>query len=137
MKLKWVQSKSNSYCKIKSIFWVWYACYYVYSILHWIFLNFIGKTVSFLFNNVTDCVVYPQKSKSNQVFLTNYVMSCFGTKLFPCDKCEKKFRQKRDLTRHYFTHTGEKPFSCSYCDKRFARKDKLNLHVRLQCKSSV
>ena len=135
-----ILSESSIYSKVLYLFHrMSLTCLQAYAIfLIVIFSNFTGQKLSFPFNTITDCVIYPQYSKNNQVLLTNYVVSCFGTKMIhSCDECGKKFRQKRDLTRHKFTHTGEKPFSCSYCDKRFSRKDKLNLHVKHQCKKNV
>lgn len=58
---------------------------------------------------------------------------------FPCDKCEKRFTYRKDLTRHLLTHanygTDATRYSCLQpeCVKRnisFLRKDKFASHMR-------
>lgn len=48
-----------------------------------------------------------------------------------CDICNKLFRDKYHLNRHYLVHTKEKPYQCEVCQKLFSRKDKLVQHALL------
>ena len=50
---------------------------------------------------------------------------------FKCDKCEKTFGLKSNLTVHQQTHNSES-FKCDHCHKMFTRKDSLNTHVKGQ-----
>ncbi|XP_078686829.1 zinc finger and BTB domain-containing protein 40-like [Branchiostoma floridae x Branchiostoma belcheri] len=49
---------------------------------------------------------------------------------FPCDQCEYRGKNKRDLQRHQVRHMAEKPFSCLVCDKKFNSNEALNYHKR-------
>ncbi|KAJ3219149.1 hypothetical protein HDU67_002482 [Dinochytrium kinnereticum] len=53
-------------------------------------------------------------------------------KLFPCDKCEKRFMRKHDMLRHKKLHEGRK-VECGECGRMFARKDGLVRHLRKKC----
>lgn len=46
-----------------------------------------------------------------------------------CAACDKEFRDKATLTRHFRKHTGWKPFTCEHCQKRFSSKVNLNAHL--------
>lgn len=48
-----------------------------------------------------------------------------------CDICNKMFRDKYHLNRHFLVHTKEKPYQCEVCQKLFSRKDKLTQHSLL------
>lgn len=48
-----------------------------------------------------------------------------------CDICNKMFRDKYHLNRHFLVHTKEKPYQCEVCQKLFSRKDKLMQHSLL------
>ncbi|XP_066293445.1 gastrula zinc finger protein XlCGF26.1-like [Branchiostoma lanceolatum] len=49
---------------------------------------------------------------------------------FPCDQCEYRGKNKRDLQRHQNRHMEEKPFSCFVCSKRYNSNEALNYHKR-------
>ena len=46
-------------------------------------------------------------------------------KPFACHECDKKFKQKSDLSKHRGIHTGEKSFVCPDCDDHDILDDSL------------
>ncbi|XP_062861769.1 histone-lysine N-methyltransferase PRDM9-like [Trichomycterus rosablanca] len=52
-------------------------------------------------------------------------------KLHQCPDCDKSFREKEALRRHYRVHTGEKPYKCLYCEKSFTQLGNLQTHHRI------
>ncbi|XP_039436831.1 zinc finger protein 232-like [Culex pipiens pallens] len=48
-----------------------------------------------------------------------------------CDRCNKKYRTKNRLKRHYRVHTNDRPFDCDKCDKKFYTKYNLEVHSRI------
>ena len=52
---------------------------------------------------------------------------------FDCAYCDRQFRRRGHLQRHYSVHTREKPFKCQGCSKKFSRKDNMNQHRRQYC----
>lgn len=61
--------------------------------------------------------------------LNQYMKIHSSEKSFVCDKCQKSFVRKWDLTRHLNTHdTGEN--SAFKCEKVFTQKDNLKHHLR-------
>lgn len=49
---------------------------------------------------------------------------------FKCNKCDKGFALKCNLTNHLkFTHSDKKNFKCDKCDKRFCRPNSLKQHL--------
>ena len=49
---------------------------------------------------------------------------------FLCIKCNKLFKRKKHLKRHYNVHIVEKKYFCVYCNRLFLRKDYLNKHYQ-------
>ena len=48
---------------------------------------------------------------------------------FKCRECFTKFKQKRNLARHFETvHQRLRQFSCSFCEKSFSSKQILERH---------
>lgn len=60
--------------------------------------------------------------------------SCFSDKPFECEvkNCNKKFKFKWILDRHYSTHKALKMFKCHYveCSKSYKSKENLTLHIK-------
>lgn len=52
-------------------------------------------------------------------------------KEYKCDYgcCDKSYRTRFSLKRHYLTHMGIKQHKCPYCEKRFALAQYLSEHV--------
>jgi transcription elongation factor Elf1 len=48
---------------------------------------------------------------------------------YPCDVCQKIFRDRSNLVKHIRTHTKEKPFVCDHCGKSFAHSQTLKEHT--------
>nr|XP_037290685.1 zinc finger protein 182-like [Rhipicephalus microplus] len=54
-----------------------------------------------------------------------------GEKRHHCFICQKSFSEKNILTDHMLTHTGERPHRCNVCDKSFVQKSALARHLRV------
>lgn len=52
-----------------------------------------------------------------------------GVRSYKCDVCEKEFKRKAHLRRHYRLHTGERPYDCHICGQTFARSEQRNQHI--------
>ena len=56
-------------------------------------------------------------------------------KLFKCETCFAKFKQKVCLKRHIRAHhEGAEPFKCKTCDSTFTYKTNLKRHIATRCK---
>jgi uncharacterized Zn-finger protein len=60
-------------------------------------------------------------------------------KKFACDKCDRRFPDSKDLSRHLISHMdqtekAEISVKCHYCDTLFTRKDNLDRHEEDVCK---
>lgn len=55
----------------------------------------------------------------------------FDTKLgeHPCDRCNKLFSTRTNLTRHLMTHDGQKPYVCKICGNGFTQNGSLKSHM--------
>lgn len=49
---------------------------------------------------------------------------------FHCSECDKSFRYRSDLRRHFARHTELKPFQCPHCVKSFKHSFNLVNHIR-------
>ena len=50
-------------------------------------------------------------------------------KLFPCDQCDKTFKQKSNLKTHKRgVHLNDKPFACEFCGTAFIFENSLSTH---------
>ncbi|KAM7134428.1 flt3-interacting zinc finger protein 1 isoform 1-T1 [Macrochelys suwanniensis] len=49
---------------------------------------------------------------------------------FHCSECDKSFRYRSDLRRHFARHTELKPFQCPHCTKSFKHSFNLVNHIR-------
>eukprot|EP00092_Neocalanus_flemingeri_P040574 GFUD01044180.1.p1 GENE.GFUD01044180.1~~GFUD01044180.1.p1 ORF type:complete len:390 (+),score=111.73 GFUD01044180.1:43-1212(+) len=48
-----------------------------------------------------------------------------------CSQCNKDFKSKQALKRHFLIHTDNPtPFGCDYCKKKFDRKYRLDKHIK-------
>ncbi|CAB0040193.1 unnamed protein product [Trichogramma brassicae] len=54
-----------------------------------------------------------------------------GRKDYACDKCEKKFGQKKQwLVHQRIVHEGQKDYECDNCEKKFGKKWDLHIHQK-------
>eukprot|EP00092_Neocalanus_flemingeri_P025062 GFUD01027178.1.p1 GENE.GFUD01027178.1~~GFUD01027178.1.p1 ORF type:complete len:391 (+),score=104.27 GFUD01027178.1:61-1233(+) len=52
-------------------------------------------------------------------------------KKLKCSQCDKDFKSKQALKRHFLIHTDNPtPFGCDYCKKKFDRKYRLDKHIK-------
>lgn len=95
----------------------------------------MSKSVSFHSNLLTEKYIC---NECNRCFATKYKLTRHEFVHKPNSKpmkctwigCERRFRGRFDLKRHFLTHTKEKPFACVWpqCNRRFSRSDKLKIH---------
>nr|XP_033788501.1 oocyte zinc finger protein XlCOF6-like isoform X2 [Geotrypetes seraphini] len=56
---------------------------------------------------------------------------CRGGRRFLCSECGRRFRLKKNLTRHQKLHNVERLFPCSQCDKSYFHERDRRRHVKL------
>lgn len=68
----------------------------------------------------------------NHHSLENHKRKDHGAELLHCDKCDKKFYNKRSLYQHTLSHSGHR-YSCTFqeCQQTFTETNKLNRHVKM------
>ncbi|XP_028678921.1 zinc finger protein 189-like [Erpetoichthys calabaricus] len=57
--------------------------------------------------------------------------------LYSCGRCNRQFRCKSNLYRHWKIHTGEKPYLCGLCPKRFSQISNCQRHRRCHSKEGI
>jgi KRAB domain-containing zinc finger protein len=58
--------------------------------------------------------------------------------MFSCERCDKEFTEKRNLTRHQKTHLlSTEAYTCDACGKDFDREDARNRHMKTHLKDST
>ena len=63
--------------------------------------------------------------------IKSHVTVHLKSKDYICEKCDKRFAQKRDLNVHMkAVHLKIKDYICDKCDKRFAKNSHLNRHMK-------
>lgn len=49
---------------------------------------------------------------------------------YTCDVCQKEFVSKALVKRHMKLHVQDRPFKCTSCSRSYSRSDQLNVHLR-------
>lgn len=52
------------------------------------------------------------------------------TRTYPCDLCDRIFRNSYNMQVHRRTHTGEKPYRCEPCNQSMTTKSQLDRHLK-------
>ena len=70
------------------------------------------------------------KKYKTKFSLRRHYLSHLGIKQFKCTFCLKRFAVAQYLQEHLYTHTGERPFVCTHpgCSKTFRQAGKLSIH---------
>jgi DNA-directed RNA polymerase subunit RPC12/RpoP len=69
---------------------------------------------------------HEQKHKEGK----SYISGRFVTKVdFPCDKCNKSFKNQHNLDRHIRSHLGIRSFACNVCGNKFVDATRLKQHM--------
>ncbi|KAK7083479.1 hypothetical protein SK128_007941, partial [Halocaridina rubra] len=63
--------------------------------------------------------------------LKRHFLSHSGMRPYSCSYCEKSFKEKKCRDEHELTHTGIRPHICMICDKRFTQKSVLVRHMKI------
>lgn len=84
-----------------------------------------------------DCDICEQKSFKTELSLQRHIIRMHTERPgYPCDMCEKVFKDTSDRRRHRRTHGGfEKTFKCSICEKAFYENKSLRFHMRTHKKN--
>lgn len=76
------------------------------------------------------------KSKRNEPIKTaarkkSIKYNDLDSRQFFCNLCDRKYKKKSHLERHFRVHTGVRPYGCHMCEKRFAVRSILKQHIRV------
>ena len=74
-------------------------------------------------------IIQDQKKK-NDVGIKSQKKNKKIIKMFECQICQKAFKVKADLKRHFSSHSSEKPYHCQYCPRSFKVKISKETHER-------
>ncbi|KAM8740061.1 uncharacterized protein AB9X84_020054 isoform 1-T1 [Acanthopagrus schlegelii] len=71
-------------------------------------------------------------SASRSSLLKNHHDAHSPVRLFKCTQCQRPFKRRNDLKRHYRVHSSVKimPFTCKVCDKKFSSRTIVKNHMR-------
>ncbi|XP_020654580.3 flt3-interacting zinc finger protein 1 [Pogona vitticeps] len=77
---------------------------------------------------VEECTILYSDAEDDQSLLTDNGGGARAP--FHCSECDKSFRYRSDLRRHFARHTELKPFQCPHCVKSFKHSFNLVNHIR-------
>ncbi|XP_034237065.1 zinc finger protein 235-like isoform X2 [Thrips palmi] len=78
---------------------------------------------------------YSSQSKTNEPIIAqkkpNKKYDDLDSRQFFCNLCDRRYKKKSHLERHFRVHTGVRPYKCHICEKRFAVRSILKQHIRV------
>ncbi|XP_070503003.1 uncharacterized protein [Chironomus tepperi] len=75
------------------------------------------------------CQFCPRKFKQHRHLAQHMTAQHSKDRNFRCDKCGKKFPDKKSLSYHLMRHAADKPFECYKCNKSYYSKIDWKRHV--------
>ena len=87
--------------------------------------------------NFTCAHPYCNKQYKTKYSLKRHYLTHTRIKQHQCFYCEKRFSLQQYLEEHIYIHTGEMPFVCKYpgCGRKFRQAGKLSIHKKTHCTS--